>query len=133
MAKTAIERYRARRAYSIEKLGGKCVSCGSTENLELDHINKKDKSFNITQFWSIALEKYDVELAKCQLLCHTCHVEKSHESKDWGKGYGPTEHGSSTMYKNFGCRCELCKKAYNKVTREYRALQRLNQILEEED
>jgi hypothetical protein len=133
MARTPLQRYRERRAYSIEKLGGKCVRCGSTSRLELDHIKKEDKSFNITQFWSLSKEKYDIELAKCQLLCHDCHVRKSFENKDWGKGYGPTDHGSSTMYKNYGCRCDECKAAYNKVTREYRQLQRLNRILNEPD
>ena len=133
MARTPKERYAERRAYSIKKLGGKCVRCGSTDRLELDHRIKKDKSFNITQFWGLSLEKYDKELAKCQLLCHDCHVRKSFEEKDWGKGYGPTDHGSSTMYKNYGCRCSECKAAYNKVTREQRRLQRLNRILAEED
>lgn len=127
-----MDRYRERRRYSIEKLGGKCVRCGSTKRLELDHIIKADKSFNITQFWSISLERYDEELAKCQLLCHNCHVQKSFESRDWGKGYGATTHGSSSMYK-LGCRCRECKDAYNKVTREQRQLQRLERILAEPD
>lgn len=133
MTKSTLERYRDRRAYSIVKLGGKCVRCGTTKRLELDHIDKAQKSFNITQFWSISLERYDKELAKCQLLCHDCHVRKSFEQKDWGKGYGPTDHGSSTMYKNYSCRCDECKAAYNKVTRKYRQLQRLNNILNEKD
>lgn len=133
MAKTSLERYRDRRAYSIVKLGGKCVRCGSTKRLELDHIDKTKKSFNITQFWSISIERYDEELAKCQLLCHTCHVRKSFEDKDWGGQYGATDHGSSTMYKNYSCRCRECKDAYNLVTRKYRQLQRLNKILSEDD
>lgn len=127
-----MEKYHERRAYAYEKLGGKCVWCGATERLELDHINKQDKSFNITQFWSISKEKFDEELAKCQLLCHDCHVAKSFLDEDWGKGYGPTDHGSSSMYK-LGCRCDECKKAYNKVSREYRRLQRLERILAEPD
>lgn len=131
MGKSAMERYRDRRAYSIIKLGGKCVSCGSTENLEFDHKEKSKKSFNITQFWSISKERYDEELAKCQLLCHDCHVAKSFREHDWGKGYGATGHGTSTFYKNYGCRCAECKKAYNKVTREQRQLARLNRILDE--
>lgn len=130
-SKTPLERYRERRAYSIEKLGGKCVRCGSTKRLELDHINKEDKSFNITQHWSYSLEIYDKELAKCQLLCHDCHVKKSFEAKDWGGKYGATDHGSDSMYKR-GCRCTPCKKAYNKAAREYRQLKRLEAILAED-
>jgi len=131
-SKTPLSRYRERRAYSIEKLGGKCVRCGSTKRLELDHINKEDKSFNITQHWSYSLEIYDKELAKCQLLCHDCHVKKSFEAKDWGGKYGATDHGSYSMYKR-GCRCTPCKLAYNKAIREYRQLQRLEAILAEPD
>lgn len=131
-SKTPLQRYRERRAYSIAKLGGKCVRCGSTKRLELDHIDKRQKSFNITQHWSYSLEIYDKELEKCQLLCHTCHVAKSFEAKDWGKGYGATDHGSYSMYKR-GCRCTPCKLAYNKAIREYRQLQRLERILAEPD
>lgn len=128
-----MRRYRERRAYAIEKLGGKCVVCGSTEDLELDHINKAEKSFNITQMWSVSKERYDAELAKCQLLCHTHHVEKSHREKDWGKGYGELDHGSASMYKNYGCRCDPCRKAYNAYTREYRQWKKLQEILDSPD
>src|SRR6478735_5499265 len=113
MVSRQLKRYRERRAYAIEFLGGVCVVCGSTEDLEIDHIIKADKSFQITQMWSVSQERYDQELMKCQLLCHEHHVEKSHREKDWGKGYGPTEHGSLAMYKNHGCRCDLCRLNYN--------------------
>lgn len=128
-----LSRYRKRRIYAIAKLGGKCVVCGTTENLEIDHIIKATKSFQITQKWSVPMEIYDAELAKCQLLCHKHHVEKSHREKDWGKGYGPTEHGSLAMYKNHGCRCSLCKKKYNYHTRWYRLQQKIDAILEEDE
>ena len=128
---TSLERYRERRAYSIAKLGGKCVRCGATKNLQLDHIDKYLKSFNITAYWSYSLEKYDVELAKCQLLCKSCHKEKSNEEKDFGAlGYGYTHHGTASMYRE-SCRCNACRLAYNEEARKYRALQRLNKILEE--
>lgn len=130
---TPLERYRARRSYAVAKLGGKCVRCGTTKNLQIDHIDKWLKSFNISQFWSISIERFDAELAKCQLLCRACHKIKSDQEKDWGiLGYGPTHHGTDSMYKK-GCRCRECKLAYNKAAREYRALQRLNKILEEKD
>lgn len=129
---TTMDRYRARRAYAVEKLGGKCVRCGATKNLQIDHKDKWLKSFNISQFWSISLDRFDVELAKCQLLCKPCHKIKSDEEKDWGVlGYGPTQHGTASMYR-LGCRCRECRLDYNREAREYRQLQRLNKILEEE-
>lgn len=129
--KNPMQRYWERRRYSIERLGGACVKCGATENLQLDHIDKFQKSFNITAFWSISLEKYDKELEKCQLLCKSCHKIKTDEEKDWGTlGYGPTHHGTASMYRT-GCRCRECRLAYNAEARSYRQLQRLNKILEE--
>src|SRR6185369_5074998 len=108
-----LNRYRKRRAFAIEYLGGKCVVCGTTEDLEIDHIDKKTKSFQITQKWSVRLETYKRELDKCQLLCHVHHVEKSNQENDWGGQYGPSDHGSLAFYKNRGCRCSLCRKAYS--------------------
>ena len=127
-----LERYRARRAYAIEKLGGKCVVCGTTEDLEIDHINKKEKSFQITQKWSVPIEVYDRELQKCQLLCHTHHKEKSDREKDWGKeGYGPSDHGTLAFYKNKGCRCTKCRRAYSEHSRLYRLDLEIKRILSE--
>lgn len=127
-----LQRYRERREYAVKKLGGKCVVCGSTENLEIDHINKKDKSFQITQRWSVPIDIYDKELAKCQLLCHQHHKEKSDREKDWGKeGYGPSDHGTLAFYKNRGCRCKLCKKAYSEHSSWYRLQGQIDQILSE--
>lgn len=97
-----------RRDIGYSLLGGKCTFCGSTEKLEVDHINREDKSpllrsgrrFNWSRSWSFILE----ELKKCQLLCDACHNNKtSEESKT-------TTHGL-TMYKKHGCRCPICREA----------------------
>ena len=65
-----------------EKMGGKCVICGATENLQFDHINPLEKSYNIsTNFFR---QDVDEELNKCQLLCPTCHMEKT--KNDWLSG-----------------------------------------------
>jgi hypothetical protein len=61
----------------IEKLGGKCVECGCTETLEFDHIDPSTKSFNISAGYHKPKEVLEEELAKCQLLCNKCHIEKS--------------------------------------------------------
>jgi 5-methylcytosine-specific restriction endonuclease McrA len=36
------QRYRRKRAELIAKLGGKCVVCGTTENLQIHHIEPID-------------------------------------------------------------------------------------------
>lgn len=65
----------SRRNEALIHLGGRCVVCGSTDRLEIDHIDRTTKRFPISRppntaaFWE--------ELAKCQLLCYGCHREKS--------------------------------------------------------
>jgi 5-methylcytosine-specific restriction endonuclease McrA len=80
--------------------GKTCVQCGSSENLELDHIDPASKTEH--RIWSWSEERRLAEIAKCQVLCAGCHLLKSIES-DWPK----TDHGRGRMYK-LGCRCTLC-------------------------
>ena len=48
--------------------GKSCVDCGSTEALELDHV---DPSIKIDhKVWSWSLERREAELAKCEARCH---------------------------------------------------------------
>ena len=61
----------------IEKMGGKCVECGCTEALEFDHIDPATKSFNIAAGYTKPKEVLLAEVAKCQLLCNKCHIQKS--------------------------------------------------------
>lgn len=96
-------RYHARKAKAIERLGGRCVSCGSTEALEFDHIDPALKSFDVLERWSIAAVRFLAEVDKCQLLCETCHKTK-HEA----------QHGTLARYSHHGCRCEDCCAAWSK-------------------
>jgi len=70
------------KAYCVEYLGGKCVKCGTTHNLQFDHIKREGKKYNITsritQNFSTILKE---ELDKCQLLCAPCHLDKT--AKEW--------------------------------------------------
>ena len=61
----------------IEKMGGKCVECGCKEALEFDHIDPSTKSFNISGGYTKPKEVLQEELLKCQLLCVSCHKEKT--------------------------------------------------------
>ena len=69
--------YWIQKRYYTKKMGGKCVKCGSTKNLEFDHIDPRTKEYTITSLFSRSPEIIEKELAKCQLLCHDCHIEKS--------------------------------------------------------
>ena len=75
-------RYAARRAEAIDILGGECVECGTTDNLEFDHIDPTTKSFSIGRGSSFSDERWYAELEKCQILCHEHHVIKSIRNGD---------------------------------------------------
>jgi hypothetical protein len=98
----------------ISLLGGKCVVCGSTEELHFDHIDPATKSFTISEGWAKAPAEVLKELEKCQLLCKAHHI---------GHGTGKhstAQHGSTTMYSHQRCRCEECREAWNANDREYK-------------
>ena len=60
----------------IEHLGGKCVGCGTTKDLQFDHIVRAEKSFTIGQSMHKNMDVLIEEANKCQLLCKTCHTLK---------------------------------------------------------
>ena len=83
--------YHARKNEIINRLGGKCVKCGSCDSLEIHHIDYKSKSYSITKkILSIPFKKLDEELSKCELLCKECHKKETlkqfHERSN-GRGY----------------------------------------------
>ena len=68
---------RDKRAYAIEKLGGKCVACGFDKyqcSLDIHHLDpkKKDPNFNSLRGWS--LNRIDNEIKHCTILCKNCHA-----------------------------------------------------------
>jgi len=101
------------------KENGPCAWCNSDENLQVDHINKYEKLYDPATLWSLALTnpKRVKELAKCQVLCDTCHSTKNElESLK-------EVHGNASTYRN-GCRCDPCTNA--QVLRIY--AQRANKV-----
>ena len=69
------EKRENRRKLIYEALGNKCVECGSTSNLEIDHINpflKENRISPLAQGLSKTLDDDNL-----QLLCHCCHTRKS--------------------------------------------------------
>lgn len=116
MADYMLRRYHARRAEAVARLGGKCRNCGTTEHLEIDHIDPATKSFDLGTLWSVAKARYDAELEKCQLLCHGCHAAKSASEQSVGHGEGLTGKRN--------CRCKLCGPLKNRYNREFKARRR---------
>jgi 5-methylcytosine-specific restriction endonuclease McrA len=95
-----------RRAQLVEMLGGKCVRCGSTENLQFDHIDPDTKRFAVGESMSRAWAELVEEALKCQLLCRDpCHREKGVEDRP------EIPCGSYFKYWYWGCRCSACRAA----------------------
>ena len=89
-----------REAWIIEN--GPCRECGSWDRIEVDHI---DPSTKVTSsVWSWSKERRDIELAKCQPLCHRCHADKTTQARR----DKPTAHGGHGYDR--GCRCEICRQ-----------------------
>lgn len=105
-------RRKARRAKFIDLLGGKCIQCGSKDNLQFDHVNPKKKEFDLNQIKDGNEAVIAKELKKCVLLCSNCHLEKTKSNKEHvNKDKQPARHSTIHMYKNYGCRCGGCRKA----------------------
>lgn len=102
---SALASKREHRRIWIARLGGKCVECGTTERLEFDHIDPATKSFRVSEFFCRKVDGLSEEMAKCQLLCKSHHVEKTMRER----GLAPSPHGSRNRYKHHGCRCPECK------------------------
>jgi 5-methylcytosine-specific restriction endonuclease McrA len=107
------------KAKCFDILGRVCRLCGSAEELEIDHIDWRQKSINILKCmapkrWPEVVE----ELRKCQALCKTCHRKKSAVDQAERKTR-PVVHGTHYRYKQ-GCRCEPCRVAYSDYKRDWR-------------
>lgn len=61
-----------------------CVQCNSTQNLELDHIDRKTKEHHA--IWSWSQVRREAELAKCQVLCRECHLQKTKKEHSMVRG-----------------------------------------------
>lgn len=120
MRKYQVAWLRERRQRAIDLLGGKCAHCGATEELEFDHIDPttkhpslKHKNTRTGMPWSRSWAWLEIELAKCQLLCTSCHKVKT--SAD-----GEPPHGTHSRYVSRKCRCLDCKAAHARTNAKYR-------------
>ena len=91
--------------------GKSCIDCGSTEELELDHIDPTEKDDHKIWTWSAA--RRAVEIAKCEIRCRACHIERHAKQKR-----KLTVHGTAAAYRRRnGCRCDLCRAAHREARR----------------
>jgi hypothetical protein len=112
-----IRNYREKRKnLALKMLGGKCVKCNATENLQFDHIDPNMKISTISSMLTSNIVMFIAEIEKCQLLCYACHLKKSAECGDYVYKRKRWEHGVSG-YINHKCRCITCVDSY----KDYRA------------
>ena len=86
---------------------GPCRGCGSSENLEMHHIDRTEKEEHRIFSWSKA--RREVELVKCVVLCHSCHRKETNKQVGTRRPVNHI-HGTQTEYRR-GCRCEPCRTA----------------------
>lgn len=90
-----------------------CRRCGSKEDLELDHIDPSAKWSH--RIWSYSWDRIMKEVAKCQVLCRACHLEKTLEDHD-----NLREHRTEVAYVKYHCRCDECMRMKNVAPSESR-------------
>jgi hypothetical protein len=82
-----MRRLRAKRwQILIEILGGKCEVCGTTEDLQVDHLQPRD--WKRCETWSdVALKKHieEAKAGKVQLLCGFHNRQKGQPAADDGE------------------------------------------------
>lgn len=89
-----------------------CVVCGTTEELELHHINPATKvSHNI---WGWTAARRDVEVAKCEVRCNVHHMDRTKEQLT-----RPLVHGTAKGYGKL-CRCRACTDAASAERQQYK-------------
>ena len=95
----------------IESKGGKCVKCGSTRNLEVDHKDQDNKTFNPRDIWSRSEEVRKKELKDCQVLCESCHEDKTALQNSKNGEAALLACGTVEKFE-YGCRCFTCKEEH---------------------
>jgi hypothetical protein len=109
----AIAHYRRRRKIALIALGGVCVECGSSDHLELDHIDPSTKTIDLSRDWYNDGWWHEV-VTLCQLLCKKHHRQKSaKESAERNQKDRSLLHGTISQYYRYKCRCVECRKAYS--------------------
>lgn len=70
-----IQRANAIRTQLIEQLGGECAECGSTENLQINHIYQRSwKPRTLTHYRRILRYRQEAADGLVNLLCESCNA-----------------------------------------------------------
>lgn len=86
---------------------GPCSLCGSSEKLEVHHLDPATKVTH--KIWSYSEVRRLQELAKCVVLCNPCHKAQTAQRYQL-----LTPHGSEHKYRKYGCLCDKCRLAYSR-------------------
>ena len=70
------------RQYAYSLLTDHCVECGSRENLEFDHLHPHFKQEKLSLSLNRNKEFIAKEAPKCQVLCRSCHMEKTKRQRE---------------------------------------------------
>lgn len=118
MRKYMADRYARRRASALQALGGRCVDCGSKDDLELDHADPCSKSFEIAKRLAGCAEaRLQEELKKITLRCSSCHSLKSVVERGDRPVRNRNVHGTLSSYRY--CKCTACREAKAEYMRKY--------------
>lgn len=115
----------AKRLKCLSYLGEKCVTCGSSYDLQFDHIDPSSKTFTIGRNYNRSWESLVEELNKCQLLCVECHKQKTNDNKEHVGGHNKwkeIQHGTVHAYLAYKCRCDECKLAKREYAKKLRLI-----------
>ncbi len=114
---------RARRRHRLAGLT--CARCGSSQDIEIDHIDPRKKASH--RIWSWTEKRYQAEMKKCQLLCVECHKVKTRE--DYVKfvthcpqGHPYDEKNTYVRKRPYSRKCRTC---YRLRARKRRQLARI--------
>ena len=82
-----LERTKERRAALVMKLGGRCIHCGATENLEFDHHSGRNWTIRDKSRWTrMSIYEREAARGRLRLLCRSCNAsyraKKSKDDKD---------------------------------------------------
>lgn len=113
-----VRNWMARRRREWINDDGPCAACGSTVELEVDHIDPTRKTMHPASIWSRNKATREAELSLCQVLCRQCHREKTNRQ------LATAEHGTHSRYTGGKCRCCQCKEAHRVSMREWRSRDR---------
>jgi hypothetical protein len=94
-----------------------CEWCGSAEKLELHHRDPSRKENHA--IWSWGEARRLAEIAKCIVLCHSCH-QRAHSEARKIEAELRNPCGTVAAYKR-GCKCDACRAANAERNREQAA------------